>query len=152
MAENDNEEENEETTPSDLRKQLAKEKKARKELEDQVAQFLTQSRSKTVEDFLTSKKLPAKVAKLVPSDLDASAEALESWLDEYKDVLGLQPASEDDQAEDTIDEATKTAHARIAAAGESSLPTGKAADLESKIASFTTTEEMQAWLRNGATL
>ena len=152
MADYDEEEENEEITPKDLRKQLAKAKKDADDLRNQLAEFSKQNRQRTVEEFLTSKGLPPKVAKLLPADVEASAESLDSWLSEYQDVLGLQPKATDEEDADEIDEETKTAHQRVADAGSNALPAGKPADLEQKIKGFETPEAMTAWLRSGAPL
>ena len=76
--------------PASLRKQLKAKDKALDELKAQYEQVLKRDRERTLSDALTAKGLPSKVAKLLPSDLDPTPEAIDGWLSEYADVFGIK--------------------------------------------------------------
>lgn len=82
--------------PADLRKAHRAATRKAKELEKQLADLaeqnkvlLGQVRGKSITDLLQAKGVNPKVAKLVPSDVDASEESLNKWLDEYADALNI---------------------------------------------------------------
>lgn len=59
-----------------------------------------QLRSLTVKDTLRELGVPGKVAALVPSTVEPTAEAVKQWFDEYRDVFGLKPAEVAKQQEE----------------------------------------------------
>lgn len=73
-----------------LRKDLKVAQKRNKELEGSLGELSKSQRERVVKDVLTSKGVNPKVMSLVPSDIDASEEAIASWLDNYADVLGIE--------------------------------------------------------------
>ena len=73
-----------------LRKALKAEQKRAKELESTLGELSKSQRERVLKDVLTSKGVNMKVAQFIPSDLDASEEAIESWLEQNGDVFGVQ--------------------------------------------------------------
>lgn len=78
----------------DLRKQLRDKTKAEKELVTRVQEYEKKSRTTSIADVLKSKGVNPKVAAFIPTDVDATEEAVSSWLTEYGDVFGVQPQAE----------------------------------------------------------
>jgi small-conductance mechanosensitive channel len=73
-----------------LRKALKAEQKRSKELESSLGDLNKSQRERVLKDVLSSRGVNAKVASFVPNDLDASEEAISSWLDQNADVFGFQ--------------------------------------------------------------
>lgn len=98
MADNiwDDEDENEEeeATGSDLvkklRKQLNQANAAKKAAETELATLRPAARNTQVSSILKDLNVDTKYAKLVPTDLDASEESIKAWASEY----GFAPTSE----------------------------------------------------------
>lgn len=77
----------------------------RKQLEQALAELATlkteretlqkESRQAKIAGLLTEKKLDAKVAKLIPADIDPTKEAVDKWFEEYGDVFNIQQATTD---------------------------------------------------------
>lgn len=100
--------------PKALRDALAKSRKAEKDalkrladLEAKQADYDKAARATTLSESLKAAgvKDPAKVAKLYPSDGEATAEAVTQWVADYKDVLniGTAPASQESTEESTTE-------------------------------------------------
>lgn len=75
------------------RAQRAAEKRA-KELEEELSSLRNVNRESTVKGLLSSFGLDAKVAKLIPSDVEPTEEGISAWIQEYSDVFGLQVQQE----------------------------------------------------------
>lgn len=73
-----------------LRKALKAEQKRAKELESTLGELSKTQRERVLKDVLTSKGVNMKVAQFIPTDLDASEEAIESWLEQNGDVFGVK--------------------------------------------------------------
>jgi hypothetical protein len=80
-----------------LRAEIEKRDASLKELDGTLAErneelkkLRPQVRLTSVRDVLSDLGVPAKVAKLIPQDVEASKDAVSAWLDEYGDVLGIQ--------------------------------------------------------------
>ena len=71
-----------------LRAQLKAQKKASDEAAEELKGFRQERRTQTIAAKLTEKGLNAKVAKLVPQDV----EDVDTWLTEYGDVFGITQA------------------------------------------------------------
>ena len=56
---------------------------------EEVSKFLTQSRSATISDLLKSKGVNPKASGLIPSTVEATEEAVNTWLEQYGDVLNI---------------------------------------------------------------
>ena len=73
-----------------LRKALKAEQRRNKELETSLGDLTKSQRERVLKDVLSSRGVNAKVASFVPNDLDASEEAISSWLDQNADVFGFE--------------------------------------------------------------
>lgn len=78
---------------NDLLKQLRKELKTKSkmlsEMETQLSSMKSEQRQTTIKSVLESKGVSPKIAKFIPQDIDSSAEAIDSWIQENADVFGL---------------------------------------------------------------
>jgi hypothetical protein len=66
------------------------EQKRAKELETTLGELSKSQRERVLKDVLTSKGVNMKVAKFIPTDIDASEEAINTWLEQNGDVLDLK--------------------------------------------------------------
>lgn len=96
MTDNDWYDENDEDTNQDgqnlvqnLRAQLKAKAKTEKELADKLTALEVRVRVQDVGAVLKSAGVNEKVARLIPSDVEPTAEAVNKWLEEYKDVFGI---------------------------------------------------------------
>ena len=97
----DDEDDEETTTPvfesdSDLvkrlRKQLKAEQRRNKELETSYGELTKAQKERILKDVLSSKGVNQKIAQFIPSDIEASEDAISNWLDANGDVFGYTPA------------------------------------------------------------
>ena len=73
-----------------LRRALKAEQAKNKEFEAKLAELSTANRGRAIQDVLAGKGLTnPKIAKLIPADIDPTAEAVGAWLEEYGDVFGV---------------------------------------------------------------
>lgn len=78
-----------------LRKDLKVAQRRNKELEGSLGELSKSQRERVLKDVFTSKGINPKIAALIPQDIDASEEAISSWIDNYADVFGVEvPAKE----------------------------------------------------------
>lgn len=105
----EDETEEQDNGPAELRKALRKAQKEREAIEAELNKMRSEMRSRSVKDVLASKGVPDKLAKLIPSDVD-TPEQIDAWLNEYSDVFGIQPA---ESAQPTVDEETIRDNQRI---------------------------------------
>lgn len=127
-----------------LRKELNAAKKALKEKDSALASLMTETRSRTIKDVLSSAGANPKIAAFVPSDIEPSEQAVSAWLMEYGDVFGFQP-NPDGQPSASVD---GDALGRMNAAEAFGSPVEVAGDLENMILNASSREELQALLRN----
>ena len=73
-----------------LRKALKAEQRRAKELEGNLGELSKAQKERILKDVFTSRGVNAKIAAFVPSDIEATEEAISSWIDEYADVFGIQ--------------------------------------------------------------
>lgn len=73
-----------------LRKALKAEQRRAKELETNLGELSKAQRERILKDVFTSRGVNAKIAAFVPNDIDASEEAISSWIDQHADVFGIQ--------------------------------------------------------------
>ena len=105
----EDETEEQDNGPAELRKALKKAQKEREAIEAELSQLRSDMRSRSVKDVLALKGVPDKLAKLIPSDVD-TPEQIDAWLNEYSDVFGIkQPES----VQPAVDEETINANQRI---------------------------------------
>ena len=70
---------------ADLRRQLRDKDKELKKANERIAQTEKERRADLIKAALKTRKLPEKLLKLVPGDVEI--DALETWLDEYQDAF-----------------------------------------------------------------
>ena len=76
--------------PEPARKAMRRQAKQLKEATDALAKYQARERTASIAEVLTEKGLPAKVANLLPSDLEPTPDAVSKWLEDYADVFGVK--------------------------------------------------------------
>jgi hypothetical protein len=93
----------EQPQPNDLVRKLRKADRAKekriKELETELGSLRSVQREATIKTVLESKGVSPKVAKFIPQDIETSAEAIDSWIEENAEIFGLVKAQQQQQAE-----------------------------------------------------
>ena len=121
MTTNYYDDEEEDTVQNDGINQLRKVNRAlekrTKELEQELASLKTQTRQRTVKDMLTAKGVPAKVAALIPQDIEPTEEGISGWLQEFGDVFGVTQVHEE-QAQVNPDVVAQSRINNIVATGQ----------------------------------
>lgn len=90
--------------PKGFRTQLNKVSKENKDLRDANAKLLVQVRQTAISQALSAKGIDAKVAKLVPSEIEPTPEAVEAWLADYGDLFVPKAAAEGEGTGTATDE------------------------------------------------
>jgi len=75
-----------------LRKALKAEQRKNKELETSYGELTKAQKERILKDVLASKGVSQKIAQFIPSDIEASEDAISSWLDANGDVFGYTPS------------------------------------------------------------
>lgn len=75
-----------------LRKQLKAEQRKNKELETSFGELTKAQKERILKDVLASKGVNQKIAQFIPSDIEASEDAINNWLDANGEVFGYTPA------------------------------------------------------------
>ena len=137
----------------DLRKQLKIQSQKNKELEEKLAEQTTQTRGMSLKEVLKTVGVNEKIASLVPSTVEPTAEAVGEWLKEYADIPGFISAgtasSTEGQDQEVLDEAQKMAAMQnVAATGEIKGQTRQVSQADLNAAS--SEEELWALIRKGA--
>lgn len=120
-----------------LRKDLKVAQKRNKELEGSLGELSKAQRERVLKDVLTSKGVNTKVMSLVPSDIDASEEAIASWLDNYADVLGIEVTPKQQVSQEDI---SKMQHMDSVLTGAEAP--GAADDIANRIANAASEDEI----------
>lgn len=142
MADNDIFEDDDDVTPKDLRKQLAKEKKEKQDLLDRLATLEKQGRQRSIADVLSEKGYSPKLANFVPDSVEADGAALSAWLEENAEIFGAPKTTPADTSiQDEANAELATAHQRMAAATEGGEPAGKPQNLKDQLLSPELTKE-----------
>ena len=105
----EDETEEQDNGPAELRKALRKAQKEREAIEAELNQMRSEMRSRSVKDVLASKGVSDKLAKLIPGDVN-TPEQIDAWLSEYSDVFGIK---QEESAQPAVDEETINANQRI---------------------------------------
>jgi hypothetical protein len=126
-----------------LRKQLKIEQKRAKELESTLGELTKAQRERVLKDVLTSKGVNMKVAKFIPSDLDASEEAITTWLETNADVFGI-----DVPKQSPITESDKASLRQMDVVTQGALSPERADDFAMKIDNAESADELLAFLRS----
>lgn len=123
----------------ELRKVNNAQAKRLKEMEEKLASFTKESRSRSVQQLLASRDLNPKIAAFIPDDVEATEEALGRWLDEYGDVFGVTPSQPAEPPSPSI--ATLRQMDAISSTAQSNIAGN---DLMAAIANVQTAEELDA--------
>ena len=75
-----------------LRKQLKAEQRRLKDLENSYGELTKAQKERILKDVLTSKGVNQKIAQFIPSDIEASEDAISNWLDANGEIFGYTPA------------------------------------------------------------
>lgn len=79
---------------NDIVKKLRRAERAKdkqlKELQSELENLRKFQREATVTKVLQEKGINPKIAALIPADLDSTPEALNSWLEQYGDIFGVE--------------------------------------------------------------
>ena len=129
-----------------LRRKIKEQDKTLREITDRYSGLEKAHRERTVADVLAAKGINPKVAKLIPSDVEPSAEALDQWIGDYADVfnipVGTPPAEEAASAQEVA------AYDRMRTIESTAASVG-ADPLQQKIANAGNKEELMQLLRGG---
>jgi hypothetical protein len=133
---------------SDLLKKLRKAKRSDekriKELTEQLETFTKAQREQTVKQVLEQKGVNAKAARLIMKDLDdVSEESVNNWLADNADLFGLTVDTQEKQ-EQNINRAALRQQDAIT---QNALTPERTEDMESRIASANSTDEILSILR-----
>lgn len=112
------------------------------QLKTELAEANQKARQAALSHVMAEKKLPPKVAKLLPPDIDPTTEAIDKWLEEYGEVFNLKPADntpeETDQGEpaDSMEEqGYRQQMDQVSRMSNGSIPPAKEKDLLAKLSS-----------------
>lgn len=107
----------------ELRKAYKSLQKQLKEATEMNESLQSSMRERSVKDVLTSKGLPEKIAKFIPSEV-TSAEDVEAWLADNGDVFGVsqQAASTEGQPQEEAPDPNLAAWQRISATQSGGQP------------------------------
>lgn len=133
---------NRRSNPDDALKKVrradrAKEKRIR-ELESELSSLRKFQRDSVVQSVLNEKGVNSKVASFIPSDLDTSAEAINSWLEQNADVFGIQLSRQ----ESVLNDEDISALRQIDGITSGALSVEASNDLMSMIANATSANEI----------
>jgi len=133
---------NRRSNPDDALKKVrradrAKEKRIR-ELESELSSLRKFQRDSVVQSVLNEKGVNSKVASFIPSDLDTSAEAINSWLEQNADVFGIQLSRQ----ESVLNDDDISALRQIDGITSGALSVEASNDLMSMIANATSASEI----------
>lgn len=120
-----------------LRAQLEAVLQKNKELETRLAEASGKARAAEVKSVLEAKGVNPKVAKFIGNDVDD----IEAWLTENADVFGFtvgQGTQEPNVAPDEV-QATQ----RIQNTAQSTVPAGKAEDIQARMSAATSDKELE---------
>ena len=126
-----------------LRKQLKIEQKRAKELESTLGELSKTQRERVLKDVLTSKGINMKVAKFIPTDIDASEEAISSWLEQNGDVFGFTP-----EPRTPIAEYDKASLRQMDVVTQGAVSPERADEMVMKIDNAESADELIAFLRS----
>jgi hypothetical protein len=85
-----------------LRKALKSEQKRNKELESTLGDLTKSQKERILKDALASRGVNPKIAQFIPSDIEASEDAIGAWLDSNGDVFGYTPSEKPKVAQQDI--------------------------------------------------
>lgn len=125
-----------------LRDALKEKTKAEKTLETQLTTLTARVRAQDVGAVLKEAGVNEKVASLIPTDVEPTAEAVGKWLEEYKDVFGIKTEETAPPEPDPNVVSQITAMNNVAQSGQT--PNGPANVTLQDVQSAGTLEELRA--------
>ena len=120
-----------------LRKQLKAEQRRLKDLENSYGELTKSQKERILKDVLASKGVNQKIAQFIPSDIEASEDAISAWLDNNGDVFGYTPTEKSAVNQDDINSLRKMD--AVLTGAETSASSD---DLMNRIAGASTEEEI----------
>jgi hypothetical protein len=90
-----------------LRKALKAEQRKNKELETSYGELTKAQKERILKDVLASKGVNQKIAQFIPSDIEASEDAISAWLDSNGDIFGYTPTEKPAVNQDDINSLRK---------------------------------------------
>ena len=124
-----------------LRKALKAEQRKNKELETSYGELTKAQKERILKDVLSSKGVNQKIAQFIPSDIEASEDAISAWLDANGDIFGYTPSEKPAVNQDDIASIQKMDS--VLSGAETSASSD---DLINRIAGATTEEEIYSIL------
>jgi len=155
MADNyEDDYEDEYSNDSDLVKNLRKQVRALgkelSEIKSENTNLKTVTRETSIKNVLNAKGVNAKVAKLIPANIEGE-EAVTEWLEENADIFGFTAPSEADaetQSSSVSEEAVSSTK-RLQNLGQNSQSPTAVQDIEAKVANAKSQKEILAILAEG---
>jgi hypothetical protein len=120
-----------------LRKALKAEQRKNKDLETSYGELTKAQKERILKDVLTSKGVNQKIAQFIPSDIEASEDAISAWLDSNGDVFGYTPTEKSAVNQEDINSLRKMD--AVLTGAETSASSD---DLMNRIAGASTEEEI----------
>jgi hypothetical protein len=126
-----------------LRAQLETVLAEKKELEKLNAQFQKDLRERSIQDTLAGLGVSAKVAKFIPSDV-TDKESIQQWVTDNADVFNIQlGGNQTVTPQATVDPSIVAGANRLNQLSSSAQSPSKIQDIEARIASATSKEELE---------
>lgn len=129
-------------TPDDALKKVRRAERAKekriKELESELSSLRKFQRDSVVQSVLNEKGVNNKVASFIPSDLETTPEAINSWLEQNADVFGIQLARQ----ESVLNEQDISALRQIDDVTSNALSVEASNDIMSMIANASSADEI----------
>lgn len=129
----------------DLRRQLKEVSAKNKQLEDELAEVHSATRSKTVSAKLQAAGFPEALARFVPPDL--GIDDLDSWLEEHGTLFRRSDDAAPAAGSDAPPPEVVSEQRRASALQEGSIPAQKLEEIKSQIANAETEEEVNRLMR-----
>lgn len=120
-----------------LRKALKAEQRKNKDLETSYGELTKSQKERILKDVLTSKGVNQKIAQFIPSDIEASEDAISAWLENNGDIFGYTPTEKPAVNQDDINSLKKMDSVLTGAETSASSD-----DLMNRIAGASTEEEI----------
>lgn len=128
-----------------LRKALKAEQRRNKELEDNYSSLSKSQKERILKDTLVSRGVNPKIASLIPSDIEASEDAIGAWLDSNADLFNI-PTKDTKSVNQNDIESLKRMDSTLTGLES---PGNSSTDFEKKLASATTEEEIMSLIQGG---
>jgi hypothetical protein len=120
-----------------LRKQIDGLQKQLKEKESLIEEFTTYSHEASVGEILESFGLNPRIAQFIPSEVEADADAIAEWLNEYGDAFGIEAVEEGGEASPDAQE-----YERMSNFEDGDIDPYLGQDLQSRISNVGSKEEL----------